>query len=291
MYFAWRPLLARAGRLPHRKVDFRKHLRATGFSEQEIDQHYSEGLDAVNLAMEEATIKFQREAESAYSHGGMSHANAPELLLYNFLADYLNHRNEKVFGKAARIIRKDLDGLDRYGNSLWRDCESCEGKTVWTGQRPELDNQPREICLDRAFELSANAVTNRLFRLFDRSHHGRFERTNYRRRPQNPAVQVSWFDSTLFAYWCGCILLTEWEWQYVLLAGESLDLTNLQRNGFGIWGKPNLWEWFSNGPKKDGHKRRYIRYSKNTYVRLEFDPKRKSQDTAFRVAKAQSRKP
>jgi formylglycine-generating enzyme required for sulfatase activity len=128
---------------------------------------------------------------------------------------------------------EDLEGVDAEGNSLWRDCESAAGKRVWIGHNNEGDNLPREITLARAFELSAYAVTRRLYGLFDVNQSKRFKTYDkYSPDPRCPAIYLNWYDSMMFSIWCGGFLLTEWEWEYAS-RGKVYSNANTSEYFFG----------------------------------------------------------
>ncbi|MBL8891526.1 MAG: formylglycine-generating enzyme family protein [Planctomycetaceae bacterium] len=255
MYLAWERLLARADRLPSRKNKqlYQKHLLQRGFTREELDNH---SLDEFELAMEEATVLLQRQIHDQVRSAPLVPANDAERVMMFFLTDYLDHRAGKFGQEAANVIAEDME-------NQWCDCKTKVGKQVRIGHRSRDDNPERWFTLDREFKLCAYQVTNRLYHLYNQHHASRIQ--DYFRyygedRDESPVTYIDWDDSQMFAIWSGCVILTEWEWEYAARA-ESVNADGSQPEQFWPDGeyevKQRAWVWESSGDKlhKVGHRR------------------------------------
>ena len=132
-----------------------------------------------------------------------------------FLTEYLCIRAD-TSTDAATICREDLE-------SAMRDVGAEPGKSFLCGHVDEDDNQPQQRTLRRGFELCAYQVTNRLYALYDAQHSKRFGEiyTEYCPQPRCPAIYINFYDAWAASLWLHACLPDEWEWEYVIRAGQN----------------------------------------------------------------------
>lgn len=192
MYRCWPNLLRRAG-----------YLRSAGWTEAQLQ-----------LATEAAQLQFEpkrnqrstRDAEftnPTENHGTWTTAAD---ILGEFLGEYPRMRDGQ--DEKARICHEDLE-------DHWCDCNSHDDLYFLCGHRNEKDNPEQVRCIDKAFELNAYQMTNRLYFLFD-SEFPTDKQRYIHASPflRGPALYKTWYDATMASIFFHGRLPDEWEWEY-----------------------------------------------------------------------------
>lgn len=99
--------------------------------------------------------------------------------------------------------------------------------TTRSGEVADGSERPKHpVLLDR-YCVGAFLVTNKLF--YDAFPYATDRRNEYSRDEHQPVNNVSWYEAQVFAWWIGCDLATDAEWEFRLrgVAADDDVLNNL----------------------------------------------------------------